>query len=78
MKLGPNKDLAPIVRLLLNATHLFQLINRFYESRMLIVTTNKDFTQWGEFFHDDNVAVLIIDQIIPHSDFQSCETLAAK
>lgn len=46
---------------------LFQLVNRFYEYRCLIVTTNKDFTQWGEFFNDDNVAVPIIDRIIHHS-----------
>jgi DNA replication protein DnaC len=46
---------------------LFQLINRFYEYRSLIITTNKDFTHWGEFFHDDNVAVPIIDRIIHHS-----------
>lgn len=46
---------------------LFQLINRFYEYRSLIITTNKDFTSWGEFFHDDNVAVPIIDRIIHHS-----------
>lgn len=46
---------------------LFQLINRFYEYRSLILTTNKDFTSWGEFFHDDNVAVPIIDRIIHHS-----------
>ena len=46
---------------------LFQLINRFYEYRSLIITTNKDFTNWGEFFHDDNVAVPIIDRIIHHS-----------
>lgn len=46
---------------------LFQLINRFYEHRSLIITTNKDFTNWGEFFHDDNVAVPIIDRIIHHS-----------
>src|SRR5699024_2908174 len=46
---------------------LFQLVNRFYEYRSLIITTNKDFTHWGEFFHDDNVAVPIIDRIIHHS-----------
>src|SRR5690554_3188287 len=46
---------------------LFQLINRFYEHRSLIITTNKDFTSWGEFFHDDNVAVPIVDRIIHHS-----------
>jgi len=43
---------------------LFQLINSLYEYRSVILTTNKDFTAWGEFFHDDNVAVPIIDRII--------------
>lgn len=46
---------------------LFQLINSLYEYRSVILTTNKDFTAWGEFFHDDNVAVPIIDRIIHHS-----------
>ena len=35
--------------------NLFQLINSLYEYRSIILTTNKDFTSWGEFFHDDNV-----------------------
>ncbi|AGA34469.1 hypothetical protein TVNIR_2831 [Thioalkalivibrio nitratireducens DSM 14787] len=30
-------------------------------------TTNKNFTSWGAFFHDDNVAVPIVDRIIQHS-----------
>lgn len=47
--------------------NLFQLINALYEYRSIILTTNKDFTQWGEFFSDDNVAVPIIDRIIHHS-----------
>ena len=47
--------------------NLFQLINSLYEYRSLILTTNKDFTSWGEFFQDDNVAVPIIDRIIHHS-----------
>lgn len=47
--------------------NLFQLINSLYEYRSIILTTNKDFTSWGEFFHDDNVAVPIIDRIIHHS-----------
>jgi len=46
---------------------LFQLVNSLYEYRSVILTTNKDFTAWGEFFHDDNVAVPIIDRIIHHS-----------
>ncbi|MEX2132044.1 MAG: ATP-binding protein [Pseudohongiellaceae bacterium] len=47
--------------------NVFQLINGLYEYRSIILTTNKDFTAWGEFFHDDNVAVPIIDRIIHHS-----------
>jgi DNA replication protein DnaC len=47
--------------------NLFQLINSLYEYRSIILTTNKDFTNWGEFFHDDIVAVPIIDRVIHHS-----------
>ncbi|TPT10734.1 ATP-binding protein, partial [Acinetobacter baumannii] len=34
----------------------------------IILTTNKDFTDWGEFFHHDNVAIPIIDRVIHHSN----------
>lgn len=47
--------------------NLFQLIHSLYEYRSIILTTNKDFTNWGEFFHDDQVAVPIIDRVIHHS-----------
>jgi DNA replication protein DnaC len=47
--------------------NLFQLINSLYEYRSVIITTNKDFTNWGEFLHEDNVAVPIVDRIIHHS-----------
>ncbi|HFD13661.1 MAG TPA: AAA family ATPase [Crenotrichaceae bacterium] len=47
--------------------NLFQLINALYEYRSIILTTNKDFTAWGEFFVDENVAVPIIDRLIQHS-----------
>jgi DNA replication protein DnaC len=47
--------------------NLFQLINGLYELRSVILTTNKEFTVWGDFFHDDNVAVPIVDRIIHHS-----------
>ncbi|TQE99332.1 MAG: AAA family ATPase, partial [Spiribacter salinus] len=47
--------------------NLFQLIHSLYEYRSVILTTNKDFTDWGEFFHNDNVAVPIIDRVIHHS-----------
>lgn len=47
--------------------NLFQLIHALYEYRSIIITTNKDFTQWGDFFSDHNVAVPIIDRIIHHA-----------
>lgn len=47
--------------------NLFQLINGCYEYRSIILTTNKDFTCWGEFFMDDNVAVPVVDRLIHHS-----------
>ena len=47
--------------------NLFQLINTLYEYRSIILTTNKEFTQWGEFFRDENVAVSIVDRLIHHS-----------
>ena len=47
--------------------NLFQLVNALYEHRSLVITTNKDFTSWHEFFFDDNVAVPIVDRIIQHS-----------
>ena len=46
---------------------LFQLVNQFYEFRSIILTTNKNFTEWGDFFYDENVAVPIIDRLIHHS-----------
>ncbi|SHG30973.1 IstB-like ATP binding protein, partial [Desulfacinum infernum DSM 9756] len=47
--------------------NLFQLVNALYEYRSVIITTNKEFTAWGEFFHDDNVVVPIVDRLIHHS-----------
>ena len=47
--------------------NLFQLINAMYEYRSIILTTNKEFTHWGELFFDGNVAVPIVDRIIHHS-----------
>ena len=47
--------------------NLFQLINALYEYRTIILTTNKQFTDWGEFFFGNNVAVPIVDRLIHHS-----------
>jgi DNA replication protein DnaC len=44
--------------------NFFQLINSLYEYRSIILTTNKDFTNWGEFFINENLAIPIIDRIL--------------
>ena len=36
-------------------------------ARSSIISTNKDFINWGDFFFDDNVAMPIVDHIIHHS-----------
>lgn len=41
--------------------------NALYEYRSIILTTNKEFTDWAEYFHHDNVAVPVVDRIIHHS-----------
>ena len=47
--------------------NFFQLINRLYEFRTVILTTNKEFTAWGDFFFEDHVAIPLVDRIIHHS-----------
>lgn len=47
--------------------NLFQLVNGLYEQRSVVLTTNKDFTSWGEFLRDETVAVPIVDRLIHHS-----------
>jgi len=37
------------------------------EYRSIILTTHKEFTAWGDSFHDDNIAVPVVDRIIHHS-----------
>lgn len=50
-----------------NNHNLFQLIHALYEYRSVILTTNKEFTRWGDFFMDENVAVPIVDRLIHHA-----------
>ncbi len=47
--------------------NFFQLINSLYEFRSIILTTNKEFTSWGDFFINENVAVPVVDRIIHRS-----------
>lgn len=49
------------------ANMLFQLINRRYEKKSIIVTTNIPFGKWSELFGDAVLANAILDRLLHHS-----------
>jgi DNA replication protein DnaC len=51
-----------------HADLLFELVNRRYESRSTIVTTNKAFADWGEVFPNAACVVSLIDRLVHHSE----------
>ena len=51
-----------------HADLLFELVNRRYESKSTIVTTNKAFADWGEVFPNAACVVSLIDRLIHHSE----------
>ncbi len=46
---------------------LFQLITKRYEKKSTILTTNKNFSEWGEVFGDTVLANAILDRLLHHS-----------
>ncbi len=46
---------------------LFQVISDCYERRSVIITTNLEFSRWGNIFCDEQMTVAIIDRLIHHS-----------
>ena len=51
-----------------HADLLFELVNRRYESKSTIVTTNKAFADWGEVFPNAACVVSLIDRLLHHSE----------
>lgn len=50
-----------------SANMLFQLINKRYEKNSTIITTNKNFSKWGELFGDNMIANAILDRLLHHA-----------
>ena len=46
---------------------LFQLITKRYEKSSTIITTNQQFSKWGEVFSDNVLANAILDRLLHHS-----------
>lgn len=49
------------------ANLFFQLINRRYEKKSTIITTNSPLSQWAEIFQNKKLTNAIIDRLIHHS-----------
>ncbi len=51
-----------------HADLLFEIINRRYETRATIVTTNKPFAQWSEVFPNASCVVSLVDRLVHHAE----------
>lgn len=51
-----------------HADLLFEIVNRRYEEKSTIVTTNRPFAEWGEVFPNASCVVSLVDRLIHHSE----------
>lgn len=49
------------------ASLFFRLISKRYEKASTIITSNKEFQEWGEIFNDDVIATAILDRLLHHA-----------
>ena len=45
---------------------LFQVVSEGYERQSVIVTTNLEFSRWGQTFGDEQMAAAVIDRVVHH------------
>ena len=50
-----------------DANLLFQIIDRRYEKKSTIVTSNINFDEWATILHDERVANVIVDRLLHHA-----------
>jgi len=51
-----------------SADDFFEIISKRYEQGSVIITTNKNFDQWGDIFADSILASAILDRIVHYSE----------
>lgn len=51
-----------------HADLLFEIINRRYELKSTIITTNRPFSEWNEVFPNAACVVSIIDRLVHHAE----------
>ncbi|MFO0367996.1 MAG: ATP-binding protein [Acidobacteriota bacterium] len=47
---------------------LYEVVNRRYERKPLIVTTNRPFKEWNEVFSNATCIVTLLDRLLHHAD----------
>ncbi|SFL68833.1 DNA replication protein DnaC [Streptomyces pini] len=50
------------------ANLVFQVISKHYEKGSIILTSNKTFSEWGQVFGDEALAIAILDRLLHHCD----------
>lgn len=50
-----------------DANLLFQLVSARYERGSIILTSNKTYLEWGDFFPDEGIAAAILDRLLHYS-----------
>ena len=56
-----------------HADLLFEIVNRRYEDKSIIVTTNKSFGEWNEIFPSASCVVSLIDRLVHNSEITNIE-----
>ena len=56
-----------------HADLLFEIINRRYEIKSTLVTTNRPFEEWNEVFPNAACVVSLVDRLIHHSEIILCD-----
>jgi DNA replication protein DnaC len=51
-----------------HADLLFEIINRRYEQKTTIVTTNRAFSEWHEVFPNAACVVSLVDRLVHHAE----------
>src|SRR5439155_24337984 len=56
-----------------SADLLYEVINRRYERKSVILTTNRPFKEWNEVFHNAACIVTLLDRLLHHADMTVIE-----
>ena len=51
-----------------SADLLYEVVNRRYERKSVILTTNRPFKEWNEVFPNAPCIVTLLDRLLPHAD----------